>query len=152
MARWRPVEEYTPLAQRLVHYMWEQRPPLLPAQFADKVGVSRQLISRVLNQDTAPEPSALLRMARVMQLPSQTLFRAAGYTTDAEPIYTYDEAWESVMGAILTDSALVGDMRELLGPLLEHAREQHRPGAQRQVQPPGADELAVVLDPLSTDA
>ena len=100
MARWRPIEDYSPLAQVLVHYMWEQRPPLLPAQFADKVMVSRQAISRILNQDANPEPAVLLRIARVLHIPTQHLFQLAGYTTDADPLYRYTEAWNMVRIAI----------------------------------------------------
>ena len=100
MARWRPLEDYSPLAQLMVHYMWEQRPPLLPAQFADKVQVSRQAISRILNQDVNPEPAVLLRIARVLQMPTQQLFHLAGYTTDADPLYTFLEAWQMVSATV----------------------------------------------------
>jgi len=131
--------------------MWEQRPPLLPAQFADKVGVSRQLVSRILNQDTLPEPSALLRMARVMQIAAQTLFQAAGYTTVADPIYTYDEAWDGVMAAIQNDVALAADMRELLGTLLQQAREHHRPSIQQPDLLADNDEMVILREPVSTD-
>ncbi|MBA3824543.1 MAG: hypothetical protein H0X24_11700 [Ktedonobacterales bacterium] len=54
------------------------------------------MLSRVLNQDTAPEPAALLRMARLLHLPAQHLFLAAGYTSADDPIYTEEEAWEVV--------------------------------------------------------
>lgn len=132
MARWRPFEDYSPLAQLLVHYMWEQRPPLLPAQFADKVGISRQTISRILNQDTAPEPAALLRMARILAVPSQTLFMAAGYTTEADPIYTGEEAWELVKQSITTSQDLGEEERILIGEILTH----HQPQASAQIQQP----------------
>lgn len=34
MARWRALEEYTPVARLMVDYMREHRPPLPPSQFA----------------------------------------------------------------------------------------------------------------------
>ena len=102
MARWRPLEDYTPLAQILVRFMWEERPPLLPAQFADNVRVSRQTLSRVLNQGALPDPAALLRMARLIGVPAQQLFLAAGYTTEDDPIYTQEEAWAMVIKTMAT--------------------------------------------------
>src|SRR5690348_6886335 len=36
MAKWRPLDDYSPIARLLVEYMWEQRPPLLPNQFAQR--------------------------------------------------------------------------------------------------------------------
>src|SRR5690348_13289731 len=61
MAKWRPLDDYSPIARLLVEYMWEQRPPLLPNQFAQRMGVRKQQISLWLNSDAAPSASVLVR-------------------------------------------------------------------------------------------
>ena len=134
MARWRPLEDYSPLAQLLVHYMWEQRPPLLPAQFADKVMVSRQAIARILNQDANPEPAVLLRIARVLDIPTQHLFHLAGYTTDADPLYRDTEAWDMVRIAIQQAEGLSEEERASALAVLTQVQSQdhlevHREGS-----------------------
>jgi len=126
MARWRLLEDYSPLAQILVHYMWEQRPPLLPAQFADKVMVSRQAIARILNQDANPEPAVLLRIARVLQIPTQRLFQLAGYTTDADPLYRNAEAWEMVRTTIQQAEGLSEEERASALAVLAQVQEHDR--------------------------
>ena len=126
MARWRPLEDYSPLAQLLVRYMWEQRPPLLPAQFADKVMVSRQAILRILNQDANPEPAVLLRIARMLHIPTQHLFQLAGYTTDADPIYRNAEAWDMVRIAIQqTEGISDGERAATLAVLTQVQAQGH---------------------------
>ena len=126
MARWRPLEDYSPLAQLLVHYMWEQRPPLLPAQFADKVMVSRQAIARILTQDANPEPAVLLRIARVLDIPTQRLFQLAGYTTNTDPIYRYMEAWDMVRRTIQQAEGLSAEERASTLTVLTQVQEQDR--------------------------
>ena len=138
MARWRPLEEYSPLAKVLVHYMWEQRPPLLPAQFADKVQVSRQAISRILNQDANPEPAVLLRIARVLDIPTQHLFHLAGYTTDADPIYRDTEAWDMVRIAIQQTESLSEEERTSALAVITRI--------QRQGIPPTRQESSILGD------
>ena len=66
MAKWRPLDDYSPFARLLVEYMWEQRPPLLPNQFAQRMGVRKQQISFWLNSDATPSASVLVRLARGM--------------------------------------------------------------------------------------
>jgi len=94
--------------------MWEQRPPLLPSQFADKTHASRQTISRILNNDMAPDPAMLLQFAKAMGVRASTLFQLAGYTTANEPIYTHEEAWEMVRDAIAASPALDAPTRATL--------------------------------------
>lgn len=123
MSRWRPLEDYTPFARTIVHYMWEQRPPLLPAQFADKAGVSRQLISRILNQDIQPDPLVVRAMARVMHVPTSQLLTIAGYTTDDDPLYASEEVWDVVLLAIATAHGLTDQERTALHTRLLQLRD-----------------------------
>ena len=123
MSRWRPLEDYTPFARTLVHYMWDQRPPLLPAQFADKAGVSRQLISRILNQDVQPDPLAVRAMARSMQMPTSHLFTLAGYTTASDPLYAQEEVWEVVFATIAAASGLPAEEQTALLTRLVQIRD-----------------------------
>jgi transcriptional regulator with XRE-family HTH domain len=122
MSRWRPLEEYTPLTRVLVEYMWNHRPPLLPAQFADSMGISRQLMSRMLNQDVIPDPPALLRFARRMPMPVSELFTLAGWTTADDPVFSRDEAWQMVIGEVASASAIPAAIRD---ELLAHLRILH---------------------------
>jgi transcriptional regulator with XRE-family HTH domain len=100
MATWRPLETYAPFARELAAFMWEARPPLNPNQFADRVGIRRQLLSNWLNSPPdariAPEPAVLLRLARVMGRPVGALFVLAGHTTPDDPLLDRADAWAYV--------------------------------------------------------
>ena len=97
MAKWRPLEAYSPFARLLVEYMWEQRPPLLPNQFAQRMGVRKQQVSSWLNSDATPSPRIMVRLARGMGLPVSQLFIVAGYASEDDPLYDLEEAWTHVL-------------------------------------------------------
>lgn len=122
MSRWRPLEEYTSLARVLVEYMWDHRPPLLPAQFADSMGISRQLMSRILNQDVIPDPPALLRFAHRMPMRVSELFALAGWTSAEDPVFSRDEAWHMVIADVTSAAAIPDATRE---EMLAHLRILH---------------------------
>lgn len=100
MAKWRPLGDYSPFARLLVEYMWEQRPPLLPNQFAQRMGVRKQQISFWLNSDATPSASVLVRLARGMGRPVSELFIAAGYASTDDPLFDIEEAWSHVLTEI----------------------------------------------------
>jgi len=100
MSTWRPFDDYSPLAQRIVAYLWEQRPPLNPSQFATAIGVSRQTINRILNHDTVPEPPVLYRIARQLSAPLQEIYLLVGYSTPDDPILTRSDAWADLLKQI----------------------------------------------------
>ena len=97
MAKWRALEDYSPFARLLVEYMWEQRPPLLPNQFAQRMGVRKQQVSSWLNSDASPTPSLLVRLARGMARPVSELFIAAGYASPEDPLFDIEETWAHVL-------------------------------------------------------
>lgn len=100
MARWRSLDDYSPFARLLVEYMWEQRPPLLPNQFAQRMGVRKQQVSSWLNSDASPAPSLLVRLARGMARPVSELFIAAGYASPADPLFDIEETWTHVLAEL----------------------------------------------------
>jgi hypothetical protein len=100
MAKWRALEEYTPFAQLLVEYMWEQRPPLLPNQFADRMSVRKQALSTWLNSDAVPAPPVVMRLARGMGQPVRELLTAAGYAPADDPLLDRVDAWTYVRGVV----------------------------------------------------
>lgn len=101
MARWRPLEDYTPIARILVVYMWEQRPPLLPSQFAAHMGLPKQLVSSWLSSQVMPAPDVLVHLARQMDQPVSRLLASSGYTGDDDPLLDIPEAWSYVQDCLL---------------------------------------------------
>lgn len=97
MAKWRSLGDYSPFARRLVEYMWEQRPPLLPNQFAQRMGIRKQQISVWLNSDATPPAPVLVRLARGMGHPVSELFIAAGYASADDPLFDSEESWTHVL-------------------------------------------------------
>jgi transcriptional regulator with XRE-family HTH domain len=97
MAKWRPLDDYSPFARLLVEYMWGQRPPLLPNQFAQRMGVRKQQISLWLNSDATPSASVLVRLARGMGHPVSELFIAAGYASPNDPLFDIEESWAHIL-------------------------------------------------------
>lgn len=100
MAKWRPLEDYSPFARLLVEYMWEQRPPLLPNQFAQRMGVRKQQVSSWLNSEATPAPGTMMRLARGMGLPVSQLFIVAGYASQSDPLYDLEEAWTHALAEV----------------------------------------------------
>ena len=100
MAKWRPLDDYSPFARLLVEYMWEQRPPLLPNQFAQRMGVRKQQISLWLNSDTTPSAPVLVRLARGMGRPVSELFIAAGCASRDDPLLDAEESWTHVLAEV----------------------------------------------------
>jgi transcriptional regulator with XRE-family HTH domain len=97
MAKWRSLEEYTPFARLLVQYMWEQRPSLLPNQFAERMGVRKQALSTWLNSDVMPAPQVAVRLARGMGRPVRELMTAAGFAPGDDPLLDTADAWVYVL-------------------------------------------------------
>lgn len=100
MAHWRSLDAYTPFGRALVEYMWSQRPPLLPAQFAARMGVRKQTLSSWLSSDATPPPQVVVRLARAMGLPVADLLIAAGHAVADDPLFDTAGAW-----ALLLDVA-----------------------------------------------
>jgi len=100
MAKWRSLDDYSPFARLLVEYMWGQRPPLLPNQFAQRMGVRKQQISLWLNSDATPSASVLVRLARGMGHPVSELFIAAGYATSDDPLLDIEESWVHMLSEV----------------------------------------------------
>lgn len=115
MAHWRALDEYTPFARILVEYMWAQRPPLLPAQFASQMGVRKQALSNWLMSDATPPPPVIVRLARAMGLPVDKLLIAAGHAMPDDPLMDTTGAWYTVLKVARTaadagpDAALPAD-------------------------------------------
>lgn len=100
MAKWRNLADYSPFSRLLVEYMWEQRPPLLPNQFAQRMGVRKQQVSIWLNTNAAPAPGIIVRLARGMGLPVSELFIAAGYASPEDPLFDIEESWQHVLAEV----------------------------------------------------
>jgi len=131
MARWRTLEEYTPVARLLVDYMWEQRPPLLPSQFAARMGLPKQLVSSWLSGQATPSPAVLLHLARRMELPVSQLLIAAGYTQDTDPLLDIPEAWSHVLHAV-------------------RLYQEQRPGSEREEESASGGQLEALLQAVQT--
>jgi transcriptional regulator with XRE-family HTH domain len=100
MAKWRTLEEYTPFARLLVEFMWAQRPPLLPNQFAERMRVRKQALSTWLNSDAVPAPPVLVRLARGMGRPVRELMTAAGFAPADDPLLDTADAWVYVLDQV----------------------------------------------------
>ena len=133
--RWKQLNEYSPFARILVEYMWEQRPPLLPAGFAERMGISKQIVSKWLNTPGAPEADLVIQVARRMPLPVQTLFDAAGFTPPEYPLYSIPEAWEFVLNRVQESAQLSAGEREHIAQALGVIRADDEP-TQAAMQPP----------------
>jgi transcriptional regulator with XRE-family HTH domain len=133
MARWKSLEEYSPVARLLVEYMWEQRPPLLPSQFAAQMGVPKQLVSSWLTSQVLPTPGVLLHLARRMNQPVSRLLVAAGYATSEDPLMDIPGAWSYVLLCIeqyqdQSDTEGMDALLSRLRPIQEQAISQWQPG------------------------
>ena len=133
--RWKQLNDYSPFARILVEYMWEQRPPLLPAGFAERMGVSKQIVSKWLNAPGAPEADLVIQVARRMPMPVQILFDAAGFTPPEYPLYSIPEAWEFILNRVQESTQLSAEEREHIVQALGVVREHDAP-TQAAVQPP----------------
>ncbi len=100
MAKWRALNEYTPFARLLVEHMWSARPPLLPNQFAEQMGVRKQALSTWLNSDAVPATPIVVRLARRIDRPVRELMTAAGYAPEADPLLDMTDAWAYVRGEV----------------------------------------------------
>jgi transcriptional regulator with XRE-family HTH domain len=64
---------------------------MTPAELARASGKAPAVISRVLNGDRKPEPDTLIAIARALNLPPETVFRAAGLLPPVSPDTEYAE-------------------------------------------------------------
>lgn len=72
-----------------------------PKTLADKAGLDPGIISRVLNRERMPSSDSLSSIARALDLPPETVFRAAGLlpplaSVDAERRETLDHNWSEL--------------------------------------------------------
>ena len=140
MAKWRPLEDYSPFARRLVEYMWQQRPPLLPNQFAQRMGVRKQQVSSWLNSDATPSPSVLMRLARGMGMPVSEMFIIAGYATPDDPLFDGEETWTHVLAQVQSAPeflALAEPQQIIVVGVLHAAHLRDRSSAADTGQAPG---------------
>ncbi|MEO7000541.1 MAG: hypothetical protein ABI068_01895 [Ktedonobacterales bacterium] len=133
--RWKQLNDYSPFARILVEYMWEQRPPLLPAGFAERMGISKQTVSKWLNTPGAPEADLVIQVARRMPMSVHTLFDAAGFTPPEYPLYSIPEAWEFILNRVQESAQLSAEEREHILQALGVIREHDEP-TQAAMQPP----------------
>jgi len=133
--RWKQLNDYSPFGRILVEYMWEQRPPLLPAGFAERMGISKQTVSKWLNTPGAPEADLVIQVARRMPLPVHLLFDAAGFTPPEYPLYSIPEAWEFVVQRVQESAQLSAEERERIVQALALIGEHDEP-TQAAMQPP----------------
>ncbi|HEX8035321.1 MAG TPA: helix-turn-helix transcriptional regulator [Ktedonobacterales bacterium] len=110
MATWRPLDQYAPFAQILVRYMWDARPPLNPNQLAKRAGLRRQVLSQWLNAPATaelhPDPAAVVKVARAMDVPVADLLITAGHATKTDPLFDRPGAWAYVMQCVEAASLL----------------------------------------------
>lgn len=146
MAKWRPLDEYSPFARLLVEYMWEQRPPLLPNQFAQRMGVRKQQVSSWLNSDAVASPGTMVRLARGMRRPVSELFIVAGHASLDDPLYDLEEAWSHVLAEVQATPeflALAEPQRIIIVGTLHAAhlrdRANHTPDVAADSTPPQED-------------
>jgi len=130
VAKWRRLDAYAPFARALVAHMWEARPPLIPSEFAAAAGIRPQLLSAWLAAPTdaviAPEPRALVRLARAMDRPVSELFALAGHADAEDPLMDRAGAWAYALAAVAAapETALASDEREMLARALVALRER----------------------------
>ena len=127
MARWRSLDDYSPFARLLVEYMWTQRPPLLPAGFADRMGISKQVVSKWLNTPSSPDADLVIQIARRMPMPVSMLFAAAGFTTPDYPIFDIAEAWAFVQSRVQESMLLSAEQREHIIEALSEIQQTDPP-------------------------
>jgi len=140
MSRWRSLEEYTPIARLLVEYMWAQRPPLLPSQFAEQMGIPKQAVSRWLSAQADPDPAHLVRIAQRTPLRLSELFLAAGYTTPDYPVFDRAGAWEMVLATVRAATTILDDQRAIVLSTLEALVEALRAAEPVPVPPAPVEE------------
>jgi|GEM_PF-2690879 len=123
---WKPLEKYSPFAQLLATYMWDQRPPLNPAQLSFLLNIDYTAVYRWFMHKAKPDPSHLLLIAQRTPLSIQTLFIAAGYGSDSYPLFSYSEAWGPVMDAVSATNTINDEEKQnilhVLTMLLPHAK------------------------------
>lgn len=102
MTQWRELDAYSPFARVVVEYMWAQRPPLQPAQFAARVGVRRQRVATWLSTDAVPSPPVVMQVARGMGMSVRDLLIAAGHATADDPLLDREDAWDLVTTTLTT--------------------------------------------------
>ncbi len=100
MARWKDGKEYTPFAIILVEYMWAERPPLLPSQFAARVRLPKQVISKWLNAQASPDVAQMAQIAARVPISLRQMCLAAGVTTEETPILSARDAWDLVTAQV----------------------------------------------------
>lgn len=131
--RWKALQEYSPFGQLLAAFMWEQRPPLNPAQISDLTGIDYLTVYRWFANNAAPDPTHLVRLAQCTPLSVQTLFVAAGYGSDDFPLFSLAEAWEHVRGQIMTASSVGLEDHAIALRVLQAVRDEtlaHHQGAE----------------------
>ncbi len=122
--RWKAIEEYSPFCQLLANHMWEQRPPLNPAQLSHLTGIDYSTIYRWFQQKASPDPVHLLRLAQCLPIPVQTLFVAAGYGLTTFPLFSLAEAWEYVINQVRNSQHVGSDAHDDVLVVLDLVREE----------------------------
>lgn len=64
---------------------------MTPAELARASGKAPAVISRILNGERNPEPETLIAISRALNLPPETVFRAAGLLPPVSPDTEYQE-------------------------------------------------------------
>ena len=109
---WKPLEKYSPFAQLLATYMWDQRPPLNPAQLSRRLKIDYTAVYRWFMPKAKPDPSHLLIIAQYTPLSIQTLFIAAGYGLETYPLFSRSEAWRQVIDVVNDESTISAEEKQ----------------------------------------
>ncbi len=140
--RWKSLDQYSAFGQLVAAFMWEQRPPLNPTQLAELTGIDYLAIYRWFNGNGRPEPNHLVLLAQHTPLTIQQVFAAAGYTTEAFPLFSRDEAWEYVRECLMASQDLGLEDHNRILSLVRHVQEENRSKAERIEALPQAPSLA----------
>jgi len=108
-------------AEWLTDYLKTQR--IKPVELARMAKLDPGAISRILTAERSPTPKTLESIAKALDIPSETVFRAAGLLNSEGKKSEYLEQINHIMNAI-TDQEQV--------EILEYAKMRHRLSAKRE--------------------
>ncbi len=137
--RWKALQEYSAFGQLLANFMWEQRPPLNPAQISDLTGIEYLTVYRWFANNAAPDPAHLIRLAQCTPLTVHALFVAAGYGSDAFPLFSIADAWEYLYAQVMAATSIGFEEHAIALRVLQTVRKE----ALTQRQPSAVAQTAI---------
>lgn len=106
---------------------------MTPAELARASVKAPAVISRVLNDERKPEAETLLAISRALNLPPETVFRAAGLLPPVSPDTEYQEQFFHYLSQLSPDERQ--EILELLRFKAERQKDKKQP-----MQPPSRKE------------